>query len=90
MTASRCRAKSGSAAGLIPKGTKNVKVAKEFITYFTQPQVDNPASDDVNSEEVWPEAEADIVRNGMTPQAAVDKAIKRVEAIFAKYPIAQS
>jgi multiple sugar transport system substrate-binding protein len=60
------------------------------MTYFIQPQVCNPASAEVDSEEVWPEAEADIMRNGMTPQAVVDKAIKRVEAIFAKYPIAQS
>jgi len=25
--------------------------------------------------------------NGMTPEAAIDKAFKRCEAIFAKYPI---
>ena len=28
--------------------------------------------------------------NGMTPEQAIDKASKRAEAIFAKYPIAQS
>jgi hypothetical protein len=32
----------------------------------------------------------DVIRNGMTPQAAIDKAFKRAEEIFAKYPIAES
>ena len=31
---------------------------------------------------------ADIMQGGMTPQAAAEKAFKRVEEIFAKYPIA--
>jgi hypothetical protein len=30
------------------------------------------------------------MQNGVTPQAAAEKAFKRVEEIFAKYPIAQS
>jgi hypothetical protein len=30
------------------------------------------------------------MRNGMTPEAAAEKAYKQIEAIFAKYPIAQS
>ena len=30
------------------------------------------------------------MRNGMTPEAAIDKAFKRAEAIFAKYPIVAS
>jgi hypothetical protein len=33
---------------------------------------------------------ADIMTGGMTPQAAAEKAFKRVEEIFAKYPIASS
>jgi hypothetical protein len=33
---------------------------------------------------------ADVINGGMTPQAAVEKASKRVEEIFAKYPIAQT
>ncbi len=32
----------------------------------------------------------DIMQGGMTPQAAAEKAFKRVEEIFAKYPIEQS
>jgi hypothetical protein len=30
------------------------------------------------------------MQGGMKPQAAADKAFKRVEEIFAKYPIAQA
>ena len=32
----------------------------------------------------------DAINKGMTPQAAIDKAFKRTEEIFAKYPIAQA
>jgi hypothetical protein len=32
----------------------------------------------------------DIIQNGMTPEAATDKSFKRVEEIYAKYPIVQS
>jgi hypothetical protein len=32
----------------------------------------------------------DVMNNGMTPEQAVDKAFKRAEEIFAKYPIQQA
>src|SRR5207245_6038587 len=32
---------AGNACGLIPKGAKNVTVAKEFIKYLIQPEVNN-------------------------------------------------
>jgi hypothetical protein len=35
-------------------------------------------------------AVADIVKDGMTPQAAADKALKRIGTILAKYPVVQS
>ena len=35
-------------------------------------------------------AEFDMMKNGMTPEAATDKAFKRSEEIFAKYPIQQA
>ena len=129
----------GSVFGLIPKGAKNVEVAKDFLKYLIQPQVDNellktglgrnlpampsivkddpwwledphrkayvqmgllgptlpnfwtfnPAYAQVQNEHVWAVAWADIITGGMTPQAAAEKAFKRVEEIFAKYPIAQ-
>ena len=131
----------GSLCGLIPKGAKNVEVAKDFLKYLIQPPVlneylktglgrnlpampsigkddpwwldpkdphrvayttqallgptvptfwtSNPAYAQVQNEHVWAVAWADIIQGGMTPQAAAEKAFKRVEEIFAKYPIAQ-
>jgi len=131
---------AGPACGLIPKGAKNVEVAKDFLKYLIQPDVDNkllkvglgralppmpsivkkdawwfadphrasyanqallgptapnfwalnPAYAQVQNEHVWGAAWADIMQGGLTPQAAAEKAFKRVEEIFAKYPIAQS
>ena len=49
----------------------------------------NPAYAQLENEHVWPTAWADITSGGMTPQAAAEKAFKRAEEIFVKYPIAQ-
>jgi multiple sugar transport system substrate-binding protein len=126
--------------GLIPKGAKNVDVAKDFLKYFVQPAVNNewhktglgrntpcfvstvkndpwwfadphrkayaeqavlgptlpqffaynPAYAQLQNEHVFPNAWADIINSGMKPLEAAEKAIKRAEEIFAKYPIAQS
>ena len=129
---------AGAGGGFIPKGAKNVAVAKDFMKFFMQPQVMNenlkqglgrwvpvipsdreersvlaryqetrtgrpmctkpcwgrpcptyngynPAWGQVNAEQLWGVAHADVIKNGMTPAAAVDKAFKRAEAIFAKY-----
>jgi multiple sugar transport system substrate-binding protein len=131
---------SGTGCGLIPKGAKNVPVAKEFLKYLIEPKVNNeylkvglgrnipcmpsivkddpwwladphraaytrqgllsptiptfwsfnPAYAQVQNEHVWGTAWADIMQGGMTPQAAAEKAFKRIEDIFAKYPIAQA
>jgi multiple sugar transport system substrate-binding protein len=128
----------GAGGGFIPKGAKNIAVAKDFMKYFMQPQVMNenlkgglgrwvpvypqtvkddpwwtdtkddphrspyvheavlgptipayngfnPAWGQVNAEQLWGQAHADVIKNGMTPAAAVDKAFSRAEAIFAKY-----
>jgi multiple sugar transport system substrate-binding protein len=130
---------AGSACGLIPKGAKNVAVAKDFLKYSIQPQVlnewmktglgrnlppmpsivkndhwwfddphraaytnqgllgptvpqfwaFNPAYAQVQNEHAWSAGWIDIMTGGMTPQAAAEKAFKRVEEIFAKYPVAQ-
>ncbi|HJU20417.1 MAG TPA: ABC transporter substrate-binding protein [Stellaceae bacterium] len=50
----------------------------------------NPAYAQVMTEHVWNVAWADIVTGGMKPEQAADKAWKRIETIFAKYPIQQS
>jgi multiple sugar transport system substrate-binding protein len=123
--------------GVIPKGAKNVAVAKEFLKYLIEPKIVNeylkaglgrnvpcmpsivkgdpwwfadphrkayttqallgptiadywafnPAYAQVQNEHVWPTGWADIMQNGVAPQAAAEKAFKRVEEIFAKYPI---
>ena len=129
---------ANNACGLIPKGAKNVEVAKEFLKYFIQPKVNNeclktglgrnipatpsvvkddpwwfddphraaytrqgllsptlpqfwafnPAYAQVQNEHAWSTGWMDIIQGGMTAQAAAEKAFKRVEEIFAKYPIA--
>jgi multiple sugar transport system substrate-binding protein len=53
-------------------------------------EVYNPARADVSTQHVFDNAMSDVINNGMTPEAAVDKAFKRCEAIFAKYPIEQA
>jgi ABC-type glycerol-3-phosphate transport system substrate-binding protein len=50
----------------------------------------NPAIAEVNGEHLFSVAEFDVMNNGMSPEQAVDKAFKRAEAIFAKYPIQQA
>jgi len=135
-------AELGVGGCFIPKGAKNVEVAKEFIKYFIQPNVVNaflkqglgrwlppmpelvkndpfwldpkdphvaayakegmldptvpnypcfnPGYAECNAQQIWGIAEADIIREGMTPQAAADKALKRMGEILAKYPIVES
>src|SRR5262249_50683442 len=69
------------------------------LAYITQTMVGpvmplyeaySPAAAQMDSEHVFQVAFADITHNGMTPEAAAEKALKRVETIFAKYPIQQS
>ena len=130
---------AGVFAPVIPKGAKNVVVAKEFLKYAIDPEVlneylkgglgrwvspmpetvkndkwwmdpsdkhrgvqaqmvlgptipwfeaYNPAVAQVNAEHVFQIAWADIVNTGMAPDKAADKAFKRIDEIFAKYPIA--
>lgn len=135
-------AQIGIGGAFIPKGAKNVGVAKEFVKYMIQPEVVNqylktglgrwlptmpdlvkndpfwldpkdphrsayaregmldptmasytsfnPGYAEANAKQVWGTAEADIIRGGMTPQAAADKALKTLGDILAKYPIQQS
>jgi multiple sugar transport system substrate-binding protein len=130
---------AGAFSGLIPKGAKNVDVAKEALKFLLQPKVNNellktglarrvpsmpstvkddpwwqdpkdphrvayvqqallsptvpqfwaynPAFAQVQNEHVFPNAWAEVVKDGATPQAAAEKAFKRAEEIFAKYTI---
>jgi multiple sugar transport system substrate-binding protein len=132
----------GVGGAFVPKGAKNVEVAKDFIKYVIQPKVANeylkqglgrylpampelvkndpfwldprdphvsaysrqgvlnptvpnypafnPGYAECNAQQIWGVAEADVVREGMTPQAAAEKALGRIGTILAKYPIAES
>ena len=132
-------AQFGVLTGMIPKGAKNVTVAKEFMKYLIQPEIlnvylkgglgrwlppmpeiakndpwwtdpsdahrsvyvkeglidptvpyyfsYNPAYAQVMTEHNWNVAWADIAKGGMKPEEAVDKALKRIGEIFAKYPV---
>jgi multiple sugar transport system substrate-binding protein len=126
---------------VIPKGARNIAVAKELAKYMIQPKVlnqylkaglgrwalpipeivkndpfwlkedphriayttqsvisatvpiyeaYNPAIAEVGAEHVFMVAVFDVLNNGMAPEAAIDKAFKRTEEIFAKYPIVSS
>lgn len=50
----------------------------------------NPAYAQCRTEHIFNVAFADVVDRGMTPKDAADKALKRAQEIFAKYPIQQS
>jgi multiple sugar transport system substrate-binding protein len=135
-------AQLGVGGAFIPKGAKNVEVAKDFIKYVIQPKVVNkylkdglgrylppmpdlvkndpfwldpkdphvsayareglleptvpgypafnPGYAEANAQQIWGTAAADVIREGMTPQAAAEKALNRIATILAKYPIVQS
>jgi len=52
-------------------------------------QVFNPGYAEANAQQIWGSAEADVIREGMTPQAAAEKALNRIGTILAKYPIVE-
>ncbi len=47
----------------------------------------SPAWGQANAEQIWGQAHADVVKNGMKPADAADKAIKRLNEIFARIAI---
>jgi multiple sugar transport system substrate-binding protein len=49
----------------------------------------NPAYAQIQNEHTWSTGWMDIIQGAMTPEAAAEKAFKRVEEIFAKYPIVE-
>jgi ABC-type glycerol-3-phosphate transport system substrate-binding protein len=50
----------------------------------------NPGMALVGAENVLMSGVINVMKNGMTPEAAVDQAFKRIETVFAKYPIVAS
>jgi multiple sugar transport system substrate-binding protein len=77
---------------LDPKDPHRVAYTNQGLLGATVPTfwTSNPAYAQVQSEHVWATAWAEIMKDGAAPQAAAEKAFKRVEEIFAKYPIEQS
>jgi multiple sugar transport system substrate-binding protein len=75
---------------LDPKDPHRVAYTTQVVLGPTLPQlwVYNPAWAQIESEHVWQEAWADIMKNDVAPADAMAKASKRVEEVFAKYPIA--
>ena len=125
--------------GYIPKGAKNVEVAKDFMKYFMQPKIMNenlkaglgrwfpsipqlvktdpfwlksdmpcllpyitegvlnptlplyngysPAWGQFEAEQIWGQAQADVIKNNAKVADVVDKAFKRCGEIFAKMTI---
>ena len=65
---------------------------KETLLGSTMPfyEVFNPGMAQVNAEHLFSVAEFDVMKDGMAPEKAIDKAFKRCEEILAKYPIAQA
>jgi multiple sugar transport system substrate-binding protein len=76
---------------LDPKDPHVAAYARQGLLDPTVPTypVFNPGYAEANSQQLWGMAEADVIREGMTPQAAAEKALKRIGQILAKYPIAQ-
>jgi multiple sugar transport system substrate-binding protein len=50
----------------------------------------NPAVAELGVDNVFMVAAFDVLNQGMAPEQAIDKALKRAEAIFAKYPVVES
>jgi multiple sugar transport system substrate-binding protein len=53
-------------------------------------EVFNPARAQVSTEHVFPLAILNVINKGVTPEAAIDTALKRCEQVFTEYPIQQS
>lgn len=77
---------------LDPKDQHVSAYTRQGLLSPTVPQypVYNPGYAEVEATQTWGLAEADVIREGMTPQAAGEKALKRIEQILAKYPIVQT
>src|SRR5215471_4076987 len=77
---------------LDPKDQHRKAYVEQAVLGPTVPQfwVYNPAYAQVQNEHVFPNGWAQIAKDGVAPEAAAEKALKRVEEIFANYPIESS
>jgi multiple sugar transport system substrate-binding protein len=76
---------------LDPKDPHRAPYVRQVLFGPTVPLyfVYNPGYAQVRTEHPFNVAFADIVTGGMAPEQAADKALKRIEAILAKYPMAE-
>jgi multiple sugar transport system substrate-binding protein len=77
---------------LDPKDPHRSAYARQGMLDPTVPvyPVFNPGYAEADSQQIWGTAAADVIREGLTPQAAAEQALKRIGDILAKYPIAES
>ena len=77
---------------LDPKDPHVVAYTRQGVFGPTVPQYPafNAGYAEAEAQQLWGVAAADVIREGMTPQAAAEKALKRIGDILAKYPIIQS
>jgi hypothetical protein len=71
-----------------PQGPAPVAFVRQGLLGPTLPTfwTFNPADAQVQNEHVWPTGWAAIMKDGVAPQAAADKAFNWVEEIFARIP----
>ena len=50
----------------------------------------NPGISVANAQQVWGQAQANVIRNGMSPKDAADNGFKQIETILSNYKIVQS
>ena len=50
----------------------------------------NPGIAVANAQQVWGQAQADVIRNGVTPKDAAEKGFKQIETILENYRTVQS
>ncbi|MBV8915471.1 MAG: carbohydrate ABC transporter substrate-binding protein [Acetobacteraceae bacterium] len=74
---------------LDPKDPHRQVAVRQELDGPTMPwfQSFNPAYADVNAQQIWGKAEANIMQNGMTPEKAADQALAEIKDVFARYPV---
>jgi multiple sugar transport system substrate-binding protein len=77
---------------LDPKDQHRAAYGRQGLLSPTVPNypVYNPGYSEVDAQQIWGAAAADVIKEGMTSQQAAEKALKRIGQILAKYPIAAS
>jgi hypothetical protein len=72
--------------GLLVRGKFEYYVYDAILPAIPAPVLKSLSSS-VSAEQLRGLTQADVIKNGMTPEAAVAKAFHRAEEIFAQYPI---